>query len=321
MGSSQPISNFDSARAAAVDQGALKFPRIRQFSISHEENGVGEIRSKLKGKDYFEGNFRSSRTRINFNLPVLQRKNNTLVANLGVIHQFFDLSDVKSIDPSTPVYDDHTYIPMVSLGISYVQTATICGKPVSFTVVGGGIFNPSMDRSQLTLTGIATLPIVQNANTRLTGGAVVIVDPSFPVPLFLIFSYFHKFKSCDIDLMIDLPYRLSMRKEINNKTSLTFFNELGGSNSFFDFDNPIQSNSTKKLTLSSLEIKSGLMGELRLTKKAVISLSAGANYMVNSKIREANSRPDNYFLKNRHKPVPFVQIGFSLLPFWKGLNL
>lgn len=310
----------DSVKVAATEQAALMFPRLRQFTITHEENGVGKIRSRLNGNDMFEGDFRSSRTKINFDLPVIQRKTSNVVASLGVIHQFYELSNSKSFDLQNPVYDNNTYMPMVSTGLTYIKTQSLFGKQLTFIASAGGIFNPSMDRSQFTFTGIATVPLIQSANTRLTGGAVILIDPASPVPFFLIVNYFHKFKNWNMDLMVDLPYRIALRKEMTPKMSLTFVNELGGSNSFFEFANPISDLPTQKLTLSSLEIKSGLMAEYRLTKKAVISLSTGVNYMVNSKIREANSKPNDYFLANKHTPVPFVQLGFSLLPFWKGLN-
>ncbi|GGH12184.1 hypothetical protein FAZ19_09470 [Sphingobacterium alkalisoli] len=314
-------STADSIRAANVEQAALIYPRIRQFSITYEENSFGKITSKSHGNGMFEGNFRSSRAKINFNMPVLQRESNTLVGSLGVIHQFFELSDLKSTESQNQVYDDNIYIPMVSTGLTYIRTQTLFEKSVTLVASGSGIFNPSMDRSQFTFTGMATVPLIKRQNTRLTAGAVVLIDPASPVPVFLVVNYFHKFKEWSMDLMIDLPYRLALRKEMTPKTSLTFFNELEGSNSFFDFDTAIPPLPTQKLTLSSLEIKSGLMAEYRLTKKAVISLSAGANYMVNSKIRQGNSKPNDYFLENKHTPVPFLQVGFSLLPFWKGLNL
>lgn len=311
----------DSIKTEAIDQMALKFPRIRQFSISHEENGVGKINSKLGGNDFFEGEFRSSRTKINMNMPVIQRKNNTLVASLGVIHQFYHLSNIKNNNAQNPIYDHETYIPMFSGGLTYIRTASIFGKPITFTGSGGGIFNPSMSKSQFTFTGIITTPFIQKENTRLTAGIAVLLDPASPIPAFLMVSYFHHFKKWDMDLMLDLPYRMALRKEITPKTSLTLFNELGGTNSFFDFDNPVPAIPSQKLTLSSLEIKSGLMAEFQISKKAVISLSGGLNSMVNSRVRESNSKPKDYFLENTHKPVPFVQVGFSLLPFWKGLNL
>lgn len=309
----------DSLIEAATENAALMFPRIRQFSITHEENGVGKITSKLHGKELFEGNFRSSRTKINFNMPILQRGKHTLVASLGVIHQFYELTDVKSVDTQNPVVNDNMYMPMLSSGLTYIGRHQLFGKKVTFTATGAGVFNPPLSRTQFTFTGTATVPLIQREHTRLSGGAVVLIDPASPVPFFLMLNYWHKFEDWDMDLTIDLPYRAALRKEMTAKTSLSFFTELGGSNSFFDFTIPALAD--HKLTMSSLELKSGLMAEYRLSKKAVISLSAGANYMVNSKIREGNSKPDDYFLANKHTPVPFVQIGFSLLPFWKGLGL
>ena len=311
----------DSLRLEAIDNAALKFPRIRQFSITHEENGIGKITSKLNGNNLFEGDFRSYRTRISFNLPVFQRKNSNLVARLNVIHQFYELSNVKSFDLKNVVQDERMYIPMFSTGLSYVRTEKIFGRDMTLIASGAGIFDPPLARSQFTFTGMATTPLIQKEGTRLSVGAVMLIDPASPLPFFLIANYYHKFKSLDLDLMVDLPYSMALRKEIGKKSSVTLFNELGGSNSFFDFVNPLPDITSQKLTLSSMEIKSGLLAEYRLTKKAVVSVSAGANYMVNSRIREANSGPKDYFLENRHKPVPFVQIGFSLLPFWKGLNL
>jgi hypothetical protein len=316
---SKKENGADSTLATATENAALMFPRIRQFSITHEENGIGKITSKLHGKELFEGNFRSSRTNINFNMPIIQRRKHTVVASLGVIHQFYELTDVKSADAQNQVQDDNMYIPMFSTGLTYIGKQQLFGKPVTFTATGAGVFNPSLSRSQFTLTGTATVPLIQRENTRLSGGAVLLIDPASPVPFFLMLNYWHKFQTWDMDLMVDLPYRVALRKEMTPKTSLSLFTELGGSNSFFDFAIPALAD--QQLTMSSLEFKSGFMAEHRLSKKAVISLSAGANYVVNSKIREGNSQPDDYFLANKHKPVPFVQIGFSLLPFWKGLSL
>ena len=311
----------DSIRKAAAEQAALLYPRIRQFSITHEENGVGKIRSKVNGNNVFEGNFRSSRTRINMNMPVLQRRNNTLVASLGVIHQFYELSDITNFDSNNPVYDHSTYMPMLSTAITYIRTDSLFGKPVTITASAGSIFNPSMSRSQFTFTGIVTVPFIRTENTRLSGGAAILLDPASPVPFFLMINYYHKFRKWDMDLTVDLPSRIALRKELTPKASLTFFNELAGNNSFFEFDKAVSLLPTDKLTLSSLEIKSGLMAEYRLTKKVIISMSGGVNNMVNSRIRENNSKPKDYFIDNKHKPVPFVQVGLSILPFWKGLDL
>ena len=311
---------MDSVRAERVDAAALLYPRIRQFSITHQEQAVGSINSKLYGNDFFEGKFRVSRTTINMNIPILERKKSNLSANLGVIHQFFYISDITSYDAQHPVSNMNTYIPMLSLGINYMQRDTLFGKPVMFNAAFGSILNPSLSRSQFTFTGLISFPIYHSENSNLNGGVVIVADPSSPVPAFIFLNYFHKFKAIDVDLMVDIPYKIALRKQTTKKTSLSFSNELAGSNSFFEFNNtsPVI---PEKMTFSTLEIKSGLLFEYRLTKKAVLSLSTGINYTANSKILESNAKPNDYFIKNKNKPVPYFQVGFSLLPFWKGLAL
>lgn len=311
----------DSIRKDAVEKAALMFPRIRQFTITHEENGIGTIKSKMNGTGLFEGKYRSSRTKINMNIPVFQKKNNLLVSSIGVIHQFHELRDIKNVAPGYSIGAHNKYIPMLSGGITYMRTDSIFGRSITFTGSGLVLFNPSMSRNQFTFTGLATVPLIQTKNTRLSGGVVVLLDPASPIPFFLMFNYFHKFESWNLDLIADLPYRIALRKEAGKKVSFSLFNELGGSNSFFEFGNSERFLPSQKLTFSSLEVKSGLLAEYRLSKKAVVSMSGGMNYMVNSRIRENNSKPKDYFISNKHKPVPFIQIGFSLLPFWKGLNL
>src|SRR6218665_541684 len=68
----------DSVKEFYADQAALIYPRLRQLTITHQENAVGDISSKLYGQDFFKGRFRSSRTTINFNLPVVDRPKDLL---------------------------------------------------------------------------------------------------------------------------------------------------------------------------------------------------------------------------------------------------
>ncbi len=311
----------DSIKAIMAEQAALMYPRLRQLTITHEENGVGRMTSELNGEKFSKSDFRSSGTTINFNMPVFQRGTHAVVANIGGMHRRFETSNVRNYDAQNTLFDDDLSVPMLSAGLGYVHTANLFDKNITFSAMANGIFTPSFDQSQFVFTGIAIVPFIQRPTTRLSVGAIVLINPASPVPFFFMASYFHKFKSCDLDLMVDLPYRASLRKSLGSNASLTFFNELGGTNAFFDFKHPGNSQLSRELTFSTLEIKSGLMAEYRINRKAVVSLSAGANFMANSKIRESNSKPKDYFFRNEHKPVPFVQVGFSLLPFWKGLRL
>lgn len=310
---------IDSIIEARIDEAALLYPRIRQFSITHQQNFAGDMQSKLHGKDFFKGRFQSARTAINFNTPIVNYKANTLVASIGVVHQFFDLNNVFSYDPQQKISGNTSYMPMINLGLSFTHRDTLFGRQFGFTAGVNSLSNPSFGRRQFNFLGLITTPFISKPNTRLTGGLVVSIDPSSLVPVIPFISYFHHFKAADIDLMIDLPYRLAVRKPmLKNNASITVFSELAGSNSFIDLESPSPT-FPQKLTFALLEIKSGLLFEYRITKKIVLSASGGASITAKSNILEQGARPNDYFISNKNTVVPYAQIGFSLLPFWKGI--
>jgi len=305
---------IDSVKEDAIDQAALIYPRIRQFSISHVQGYNGNIRAKMNGNALFDGKIKMGRTNINMNLPLIDTKNNAFITSLGVVHQYTELSEVQSLIPGNTVMEIGNYIPMLSLGATFVHRDSIFNHPVTFTGSLSGLFNPSLSKRQITFTGLITVPLIQRQYTRITAGLVVNLDPSSPIPAFILVSYFHKFKAADMDLIVDAPYRIALRKPIKSRSSLTLQTELGGNNSFFTFDG---SSLPNKLTFSTLEIKSGLLFEYRATKKMVFSLSAGGLSTVTSKIFEQGEKSSNPIIENKQGTVPYAQVGISLLPFWR----
>lgn len=310
----------DSIKVVMLENAALIYPRIRQFSITHQEQATGNISSKLFGNDLFTGKYRVAKTTISMNIPILERQNRSLSTSLGVIHNYFYLNEIENKNSLHEVVNINKYIPMASVGVNYMQRDTIWNTPITFSAIVGGIVNPSFTRSQFTFTGLISVPLLKSPNSRLNGGLVIVADPSSPVPAFLFINYFHKFRAIDLDLMADIPYRVAVRKQTSKKSSISFSNELAGGNSFFEYQNssPIF---PQKMILSTFEIKSGFLYEYRVTQKAVLSFGIGINFTANSKTRESYSSPDDYFVKNKNAPVPYFQFGFSLLPFWGGLNL
>lgn len=248
----------------AIDQAALIYPRIRQLNISHLFIAPGNINSKMSDKGLFSGKIQTQRTNINMNLPILDTRKNSFITSFGVVHQFTTINQVESLIPGQTVTETENYIPMMSLGATFSHRDTLFNHPITFTGLVSGLFNPSFSRQQITFTGLLTVPIIKKQYTRLTVGLVVNIDPSSPIPAFLLVSYFHKFKESNMDLIVDAPYRIALRKSIKSKSSIAFQTELGGNNSFFSFDNSALPN---KLTFSTLEIKTGFLFEYRATKK------------------------------------------------------
>lgn len=306
---------IDSIRSVRIDEAALIYPKIRQLTITHQSNGEGTFRSKLYGNDFFSGRMRMSRTTVNMNIPILAQNKNIIVASIGFVHQFFDLNKITTLNPEYSVSEETRYVPMLNLAASFNRRDTLLNIPFSLTGSVGGIFNPDFASAQLRFLGILTVPVIRRENTNLTVGVVLNIDPSSLTPFIPIISYSHKFKSLDVDLFADLPYRVALRKKVAKRNSLSLFSEMAGNNSFFGFDGPSPM-LPHRMTFATTELKSGLMFEHRLTRKAVLSFSGGLNSTLQSRIFRVGAKQNDYLIKNKTGATPFIQVGFSLLPFW-----
>jgi hypothetical protein len=77
-------------------------------------------------------------------------------------------------------------------------------------------------------------------------------------------------------------------------------------------------NLPRKHAFVLLEMKSGITYEHLLTKKLVLSVSGGVSNTFKSIVLEQNKYSDP-FIKNKQSMVPYVKVGVSFLPFWKGI--
>ncbi|QES88451.1 DUF6268 family outer membrane beta-barrel protein [Rhizosphaericola mali] len=316
---SQPDSaTMATIRARIIENAAILNPRLRQFYIAHEEQGTSDITSKYKdGTEASSGTFRIERTLINMNMPILQRGKSTLISSYGFVNQIFHIGTNM---PNGSVENTTKSMQMLTAGLTYATQQKLFGKDLTIIGMTSGLFTASFDKAQLTAMAIASLTLKRTATTQMSVGAAFLYDPSSPSPFLPTFSYYHKFTDANLDFMLDLPYRLSIRRQFSQKFSLAFSNDMIGYNSFFDQAN-LTTDNRQKFVYSYLEVKSGFLAEYRLGKKAILSLSSGINSPLKSRIFENYSKPNDYLIKNNLHVVPYVQIGFSMLPFWNGLNL
>lgn len=305
-------------RAQYIENAAILNPRLRQFFIAHEEQGTSDMTSHLKdGTEASSGKLRIERTRVNMNMPILQRGNNTLISSYGFVNQIFH---VGTNLPDGSLTTTTKSMQMFTAGLTYATQQKLFGKDLTIIGMANGLFTGSFDKAQLTAMALASLTLKRTATTQMSVGAAFLYDPSSLSPFLPTFSYYHKFTDAKLDFMLDLPYRLAVRRQFSSKFSLAFSNDMIGYNSFFDQES-LTPGYNQKLVFSYLEIKSGLLAEYRLSKKAFLSLSSGINMPLKSRILEKYSKPNDYLIKNNLHPVPYIQVAFSMLPFWKGLNL
>ncbi|SFD23774.1 hypothetical protein SAMN05518672_1011195 [Chitinophaga sp. CF118] len=306
---------MDSIKAEYFDIYALKHPIVRQVTISSEMVTPGTIKSQLYDKDFFKGKLGVYRTTVNFNVPVVSWGKNSISASVGMINQNFKLNKVENYGTEYSVTDSTFNRTTLNAALSFTHIDSLFGVPVIFNVGAATIVDPGLSRQRFTYRGLISFALIRNANSSLSLGGLVIVDPSSPVPFVPFLTYSHIFKAIGTELLVDMPYRVALRKELSKKSSLTAVAELAGNLSFVDINqNPLPKNSI----YTTLDLKTGMLFEHRLSKKVVLSISGGMLSALNSKVIGENEKSNNYFIKNSNQMVPYVNIGISLLPFFKG---
>src|SRR5687767_10554761 len=69
---------MDSITRFHLEQGALKYPLLRQATISSDIIFRGAMRSKLYDQDFYQSRLQANRIRGNFNIPVAKLGKNLI---------------------------------------------------------------------------------------------------------------------------------------------------------------------------------------------------------------------------------------------------
>jgi hypothetical protein len=306
---------MDSVKAAYLDIAALKNPVLRQAGVSYEVQGSGRISSRLYDSPYFRGRLQATRVTAFFNVPIAHFGRNILSAGFAGRQQHVNVHDVESLNPSYPVtdmsYDKYT----VSSSFSLTRLDTLFHRPAIFSASAAVLTDPETWQYRFIFTGLVAVTLKQTPTTSFSAGLLLLLDPTAPLPVIPFIRYYHKFTEPRLELFFD-PSRVALRKELSPKHFLWLSNDIGGNVALFEIDHD---NLPRKSIYTTLELKSGLTYEYRMTRKLVLSISGGVSTTATSKILEENKNSDPY-VKNKQNMVPYLQAGISCLPFWKGLT-
>jgi len=304
----------DSIREKHLDGLAWKNPILRQAGISTEVLAPGNITSDLYDHSFMKGTYKAWRTNAYFTVPIVRRGRNIFSATVAAGYQSMELYDVTSYDPSVPVSTNQVHNTLLTTVLSYTHIDSLFHRPVVYSLSATGLVNPETGQYRYGFAGVMTLALVQTKRSTLSVGLMVIHDPSVSVPVIPFISYYHKFRSPRLEFFLD-PSRIALRKELNARNSIALSNNIGGNLSLFKFQTATLPG---QQAFSTLEMKSGLIYEHLLTRKMVVSLSGGVSSTLASKVLEESKFTDP-FIKNTQAMVPYVKMGISFLPFWKGI--
>ncbi|RXK83332.1 hypothetical protein [Filimonas effusa] len=302
----------DSIILSQLRAAALKYPILRQGSVSTEVISRTKISSQLYGEDLYEGEAQITRVRANFNLPIYRKGKHLFSTTLNYLGQQFDLNNANSLNPRFPaVQNTEVYKTTLNLIASYSRSDSIFHRPVNFSASVSVLTDGEFSNARLNYLGVINFPLRRTATTAYSVGLIVNIDPSSPVPVFPIFNYWHQFKRPEIELFIDLPSRIALRKPLRGKTAVLLGSELGGSLSFLNMNN---SYLPKRTIYTTLEIKSGATFEYSFSKYLMLGVNGGILSTVSSRHLEKSAKMNDYFIKNSIHSAPYVNVSLSLLP-------
>jgi hypothetical protein len=306
---------IDSVKEAYLDGYAIRYPILRQGSISTDVIGSANTNSLLYGNPLFTGKVSIVREKANFNIPLTRWGKNSLVASINYINQHFDIDHVQSFNPRFPVQDSKFDKAAVGFSVSYSRADSLFNKAVIYSGTVSGFTDQLSAIQRVNYIGSIVFPLSHTATTSYTLGLVVIIDPSTPSPVLPVFSYWHKFQASDLELYVDLPTRISLRKQLSPKSWASFGTELGGTFSFLSLNN--QSIVPQDDTYSTLELKTGPTFEYMVSKKIIFGVTGGMFSTLTSRVFKRNTSANDYFIRNNNSSTPFVNFTISFLPFFR----
>ena len=302
----------DSIILSHLRAAALKYPVLRQASVSTEVINRTKISSQLYGKDLYEGEAQITRVRANFNLPIYRSGKHIFSTTFNYLGQQFDLNNANSLNPQFPAMKNaNAYRSTLNMIASYSRSDSIFHRPVNFSASVSVLTDGEFSSARVNYLGVISFPLKRTATTAYSVGLIVNIDPSSPVPAFPVFSYWHKFKHPEIELFIDMPSRITLRKQLTEKSALSLGSELGGSLSFMNMNN---SYLPKRTIYTTLEIKSGATFEYSLSKYLLLGVNGGILSTMSSRHLEKNAKMNDYFIKNSIHSTPYINVSLSLLP-------
>lgn len=306
---------MDSLKAVALSQYAKRYPSMRQGSFSRDVIGKGTVKAELNGKALYEGEMRTTRTRANFNVPLAVWGRNVVSGTVNYQRVRFETEGIKSSDPQFEAIDRSTTKSTLGFSASFGGADSIFSIPLAYSASISGVTDQFSSIKRVNYLATLIFPLKRNQYSALSLGLVLVLDPSAVAPAIPIISYWHKYKTSDLELFVDLPSRISLRKQWSERSWTSIGTELGGNLFFFDLNH---ASVPQDAAYSSAELRTGATFEYLLTKKLIFGMNGGLYSSISPRMFKRNDKPTEYFLKTKNASVPYLSFSISFLPF---LNL
>lgn len=291
---------------------AIRYPSLRQFNVAVNSYGYSDFTSKLDDNNFASGRIKTERISSFYNTPALKWKSNSLSATINYTYTATELKDITNEMPDEQLMPLTSNKSTIDLALNYSRSDSIFNHPIIYSVVVRGISDNLNSVRRFNFNGSFSLPIKRTANTSFSVGLLVLIDPSSPVPVEPIINYYHKFVSSGLELIVDIPTGINLKKQIAKNAWVMIGSNQSSYSIFYDKNNTYLDG---KISYNTIELKSGPAFEYLFAKNVMLSVGGGFNSFFSSKIFNDGEKYSNASIVGDNKSTPYVNVNLSLLSF------
>ena len=301
----------DTIRSEAHEQ-AIRFPSLRQAAVTVDFFGSAHFDSKLNDQDFANGKTRNARISSYFTIPISSWNGNVIGASIYHTENFFNIreADNKLANPRVDVGDMSK--STLGLSLNYSRMDAIFHTPVIYSAVVTGISDNLKTIRRLNFNGSVAFPLKRTPNTYLSLGAIVLIDPSAPLPVLPVVNYFHKLNNHGLELIVDLPQGVMIKQALFRNAWVYISSNYNTYATFYKSDNAAL---PERFSYNTVEVKSGPGFEYLLGKHVILGIKGGVNNVLSARAFGKNNNYNDSFIMTTSKSAFAGEFRISLLPF------
>lgn len=311
MFSMSSLHPADTLRSESHEQ-ALRYPSLRQASVTADLFGSGHFDSKLNGENLSSGESRNARISSFFSIPISSWDGNVIGATIYHNEQFFDIRQADNQLDAPQINKGSFSKSTLGLSLNFSRTDALFHTPVIYSAVFTGIADDLKAIRRFNFNGSVTFPLKRTADVYFSLGALVLIDPSAPVPVLPVVNYFRKLNSSGLQLILDLPQGASVKQSLSRNAWIYVGTTA---NTYASFYKSGDAALPERFSHNTIEFKSGPGFEYLLGKYILLGISGGLNSVASARTIAKGNNYNDAFIKTTNKSTPYGEIRISLLPF------
>jgi len=290
---------------------ALRYPGLRQASVTATAFGSGHFNAKLNDRDFASGDSENARISSFFNVPLWRRSSNVLSGTIYHNAQFFNVRNVSALT-EPQLSNGRINKSTLGLSLNFSRTGRLFKAPVIYAAVFTAISDNLSSVKRFNFNGSLIFPVKHTAGTYLAIGALVLIDPSAPLPVLPSVNYVHRLNGSGLQLILDLPQSLTLKQPVSPKAWIYLGSQANTFASFFRSGNP---SLPERFSYNTIEFKNGIGFEYLFGRQVILGIGGGLNGYSSVTTIAKGDRYNDAFIKSTNRATPYGEINLSLLPF------